>query len=72
MEILYAFSILMIVAISTWLHAHHRRMVAQARLDISKVVLEMETVMLKEDIKVGDICHDQEIVVSDEQCRCVG
>lgn len=58
MEILYAFLVILIIAVSTWLHAYHRRMVAQARLDIARIVLEMDKLMLAGEIKLGDVCHD--------------
>ena len=42
------------------LHALHRRRFAAAKLEISRVVTEMELLMLRgDDLKLGDICHDQ-------------
>lgn len=58
MEILYAFSIIIIITTATWLHAYHRKMFAQARLDISKVILEMDKLMVSGEITAGNICHD--------------
>jgi len=58
MQILYATLILLLVMWGTWAHARHQRRVAQAKLDISKVILEMDEMMLKGEITLGDVCHD--------------
>ena len=39
--------------------AYHRRRFAEAKLEISRVVTEMELLMLEGDgLRLGDICHD--------------
>lgn len=40
-------------------HARHLRRLAEAKLEIARVVTEMEKLMLNGHIKLGELCHDK-------------
>lgn len=53
-------SLVMVINLHRYLHARHQRRLAEARLEITKVITEMERCMLRTEHKltVGDIFHD--------------
>lgn len=59
MEILYTVLVLFLVAFWMWFRAYNAKRLALARLDIAKVVLEMDELMLAGETKAGDVCHDR-------------
>jgi hypothetical protein len=56
--ILLCFLMAVLMNLPMFLHSYHRRRYSEAKLEIARVVTEMETLMLHSELKIGDICHD--------------
>jgi hypothetical protein len=60
MMIIVGFALALVLNLPIYMHYRHKRKLAEARLEIAKVVTEMDELMLSgETLQVGDLCHDK-------------
>ena len=57
--IIFSVALAILLNLPIVLRARHRRRLAEARLEIARTMTEMERLMLRGHIKLGDLCHDK-------------